>query len=131
MPRPGWVDVAGGKLTTYRLIAEQVVDRVLRHLGRKAPACRTATEPLLSEEDVRGASGILPPEPSRELVRHYCQREWAVHLDDVLRRRTSWHYYHPHCGEIAAQAARWMAEVLGWDDAARDRELARYRGQPD
>ena len=28
MPEPGWFDVAGGKLTTYRLMAEQTVDKV-------------------------------------------------------------------------------------------------------
>jgi glycerol-3-phosphate dehydrogenase len=27
-------------------------------------------------------------------VEHYCTNEWAVHLDDVMVRRTSWHYYH-------------------------------------
>ena len=46
MPEPGWFDVAGGKLTTYRRIAQQVVDRVVRYQGRKAEPCRTATEPL-------------------------------------------------------------------------------------
>ncbi len=46
MPKPGWFDVAGGKLTTYRLIGEQVVDRLLKHMGKKSPPCRTAEEPL-------------------------------------------------------------------------------------
>ncbi|MFH1920779.1 MAG: glycerol-3-phosphate dehydrogenase/oxidase, partial [Planctomycetota bacterium] len=59
MPRPGWLDVAGGKLTTYRLIAQQVVDRVTGHLGREAVPCRTAVEPLLEPETVRDLSGIL------------------------------------------------------------------------
>lgn len=127
MPEPGWIDVAGGKLTTYRLIAEQVVDRVLRHLDRKAPACRTAVEPLLDAEDPLGASGILPPEVRPELVEHYCRHEWAVHLDDVLLRRTSWHYYRPDRDQIAEQVANWMARVLGWDDSAKQAELARYR----
>ena len=48
MPKPGWIDVAGGKLTTYRLIGEQVVDRVVKHLGKKTPPCRTAEEPLVN-----------------------------------------------------------------------------------
>ena len=126
MPEPGWLDVAGGKLTTYRLIAEQVVDRVLRHLDRKAPPCRTAVEPLLEAEDTLGPSGILPPEIRAELVEHYCQDEWAVHLDDVMLRRTSWHYYYPDRDRIAEQVAGWMAEVLGWDEARREDEMARY-----
>jgi glycerol-3-phosphate dehydrogenase len=33
MSEPGWFDVAGGKLTTYRLMAEQTVDRVCEYLG--------------------------------------------------------------------------------------------------
>jgi glycerol-3-phosphate dehydrogenase len=127
MPAPGWIDVAGGKLTTYRLIAEQVVERVFRHLGRKAPACRTAAEGLLEGDAGEAASGILPPKVRRETVEHYCQSEWAVHLDDVMLRRTSWHYYRPDAERIAVDAAGWMAEVLGWDESRKEAELARYR----
>jgi glycerol-3-phosphate dehydrogenase len=38
--------MAGGKLTTYRSMAEEAVDRVGALLGRELPPCRTATEPL-------------------------------------------------------------------------------------
>ncbi len=41
---PGLIQVAGGKLTGYRRIAEQVVDRVARHLGTKT---RSTTEHVL------------------------------------------------------------------------------------
>ncbi len=44
------VSVAGGKLTTYRLMAEKVVDRVCRRLGVKNP-CRTAEVPLPGSEE--------------------------------------------------------------------------------
>jgi len=37
----GLVSIIGGKLTTYRNLSEQAVDRVGRLLGRKLPACRT------------------------------------------------------------------------------------------
>jgi glycerol-3-phosphate dehydrogenase len=47
MAEPGWLDVAGGKLTTYRLIAQQAVDRLLQYLRRDRVHCRTADEPLL------------------------------------------------------------------------------------
>ena len=30
-PEPGWWDVAGGKLTTYRLMGEQTVDQIVRN----------------------------------------------------------------------------------------------------
>ena len=34
--------MTGGKLTTYRLMAEQTVDRVFKFLARPRAACRTA-----------------------------------------------------------------------------------------
>lgn len=45
---PGLVHVLGGKYTTHRAIAEAVVTRLLRRLGRHDPGCRTATTPLWS-----------------------------------------------------------------------------------
>jgi len=125
-PAPGWWDVAGGKLTTYRLMAEQTMDQVQRFLGHPADGCSTATEPLLSPEEVAGVSAIVPPQVTREAVAHYCRREWVVHLDDVMVRRAGWHYYHTNAAEIAAQVADWMADELGWDETTKQTELSRY-----
>jgi glycerol-3-phosphate dehydrogenase len=44
-----FVTVTGGKLTTYRLMAEKTADLVCRRLGVKSP-CRTRTVPLPSNE---------------------------------------------------------------------------------
>ncbi len=126
MPEPGWIDVAGGKLTTYRLMAEQTVDLVGKHLKTKLPACRTGKEPLL-EPAAAAFSGVLPPPSTREAVEHYCKQEWAVHLDDVMLRRSSWHYYDKDAASVAEQTAAWMKDLLGWDDATRRAELDRYR----
>jgi glycerol-3-phosphate dehydrogenase len=132
-PEPGWWDVAGGKLTTYRLMAEQTVDALVKQLseangsqGRFAP-CRTADEPLLSAAEITGVSGLLPPELTRRAVEHYCAAEWAVHLDDVMVRRTSWHYYHRDAAAKAERVADWMAELQGWRGDERAAELERYR----
>ena len=125
MPQPGWLDIAGGKLTTYRLIAEQAVDRLLGHLGREAPPCRTAHTPLIPPEAVAGNSGIVPPERSAELVRYFCADEWAVHLDDVMTRRTGWRHYHRDAQPMAAEVAGWMAEIFGWDKCQEEAEVAR------
>ena len=38
--------VAGGKLTTYRKMAEEAVDMIGGSLGRKLPPCTTAEVPL-------------------------------------------------------------------------------------
>lgn len=129
-PRPGWLDVAGGKLTTYRLIAEQVVNRVFSHLGRRSLPCRTATEMLVEPDAAKGISAIVPPDVSPEAIRHYCQNEWAVHLDDVMLRRGGWHYYRSDAPEVARQVAAEMARLLDWDAARTESELARYGEVP-
>ena len=67
-PSPGGVvTVTGGKLTTYREMAEDTVDAVLRHLGRSA-RCRTRRLPL------RGAQGFAEPagtDPMAHLAHRY------------------------------------------------------------
>lgn len=111
----GMLSVAGGKLTTYRLIARAV----LRELGYRVPAtpvplpgaadpaavaaqldvdpplalhlARTygslAHEVLSVSEDLRPlAPGA--PEVAAQVV-YAREREWAVDADDVLRRRTT------------------------------------------
>jgi glycerol-3-phosphate dehydrogenase len=136
-PEPGWWDVAGGKLTTYRLMGEQTVDQMVKwlhgfqglhelHRNGEATRCRTAEEPLLPAAETAGVSAILPPERSRKTVEHYVGREWAVHLDDVMVRRTSWHWYFADAPRIAERVADWMGELLGWSVEDRRAELARY-----
>ncbi len=127
MAAPGWVDVAGGKLTTYRLIAEQTVDLLVRFLGNVKRRCPTAEKPLLAGCDGPQGSGILPPQPSAERVQYYCTREWAMHLDDVMIRRTSWRHYLADHEALADQVATWMAETLGWDSQRLSEERSRYR----
>ena len=124
---PGWWDIAGGKLTTYRLMGEQMVDRVVAHLGRKAPQCRTALEPLLPPAELGERSGIAPPAVEQATVEHYCRHEWAVHVQDVMIRRTSWHHYWSEAPQMAEQVAGWMAAILGWSAEQTAAELAAYQ----
>lgn len=119
-----WMDVAGGKLTTYRLMAEQAVDRIVKSLNRPAPPCETANVPLSEGDDAFG--GVLPPEVSRNAVEHCCRDEWAMHLDDVMVRRTGWRYAHRDV-RLADRVAEWMAACCGWDRRRTDDELHRYR----
>jgi glycerol-3-phosphate dehydrogenase len=42
----GLISIVGGKLTTYRRLAEQTVDAVFGKLGRETPSCETASLPL-------------------------------------------------------------------------------------
>lgn len=50
----GLFSVTGVKYTTARAVAEATVDRVVRSLGREAPACRTAEAPVAG-----GGSGAI------------------------------------------------------------------------
>ena len=81
---------------------------------------------MLPATETDGLSGILPPEFGRRPVEHYVARKWAVHLDDVMVRRTSWHYYFRDATAKADQVADWMGELLGWTQAQRATELNRY-----
>lgn len=122
MASPGWFDVAGGKLTTYRLMAEQAVDQVGRFLGARLRRSPTAELPL-----TRGPhSGVLPPPVDRSVVAECCRNEWATGLEDVMLRRTSWHFYRPDRAAVAERVSRWVADELGWDEGRRADELARY-----
>ncbi|MDX6696274.1 MAG: glycerol-3-phosphate dehydrogenase [Blastocatellia bacterium] len=42
----GLLSIAGGKLTTYRQLAEQAVNLLFKKLGRASPRCATAQTPL-------------------------------------------------------------------------------------
>jgi glycerol-3-phosphate dehydrogenase len=81
---------------------------------------------LLPPSETNGVSAILPPEFGRRPVEHYVAREWAMHLDDVMVRRTSWHWYYRDAAAKAKQVADWMAELLAWSAETRQAELDRY-----
>lgn len=78
----GLTSVIGGKLSTYRTLAEQVTDRLFRELGRKPPPCRTAALPLVP--------GDWQPDPA---------------APDAAEQRRLWLIYGPRAGGIF-QAAR-------------------------
>ena len=122
MSEPGWFEVTGGKLTTYRLMAEQTVDRVCEHLGGTWRACATAATPLPSGPFSR----VLPPAFGRDAVEYFCRHEWMVHLDDLLLRRASWHFYEKDTERVAREAVQWIAQDLGWDTERTEKELRRY-----
>lgn len=49
----GMFSILGGKLTTYRLMAEKMVDVIMGQLGLKVP-CKTASLPLEGQEELSG-----------------------------------------------------------------------------
>ncbi len=49
---PGFTSIAGGKYTTYRVMAEDVIDAAVVGLGRPVPPSSTETIPLIGAVDV-------------------------------------------------------------------------------
>lgn len=82
----GLVSLVGGKITTYRELAQETVDAVFEKLGRKPPKCRTAKIPLPgatvehfeSFADVFAATSGLDEATARRLVRVYGTRAVEV-----------------------------------------------------
>jgi glycerol-3-phosphate dehydrogenase len=173
-PAPGLVTIAGGKWTTYRVMAADTVNTVAESFANPIPESRTEEVPLhgsagyhhLWEARRRiAADSGLPlhqierllgrygsdvddllalieeqPELGRPLpgaenylaaeVQYAATHEAALHLSDVLTRRTRISIEVPDRGLTAAEAsAEILAPVLGWDDAATERELAHYRAR--
>lgn len=169
---PGMVVVAGGKYTTYRVMAHDAVDAVIPFMGRDVPASVTAQLPLLgatgyramenrvpllaaqwglSEEYVThllGRYGSLAPEvvqliaedPSwaeplagapaylRAEVAYAVRNEAALHVEDVLVRRTRVAMEYAHRGaESAAAVAEILGAELGWDGERIAQEAELYR----
>ncbi|QQE12397.1 glycerol-3-phosphate dehydrogenase/oxidase [Planctomycetota bacterium] len=124
--KEGWLDIGGGKLTTYRLMAEETIDIIVKKLSKKFEKCRTADEPLLAVGLKEDYTGIVPCNVSREAVHYYCTEEWAKTLTDVMVRRSSWQHYHQEDDLIADQVSQWMAEILGWNETERQKQLADY-----
>ena len=79
---PGLVTVVGGKLTTYRQLAEEAVDDVFTRLARTSPPCSTRTRPLpgaAAPPAAPPAPGLLSPQTTRRLTRLYGGRAHLVH----------------------------------------------------
>jgi glycerol-3-phosphate dehydrogenase len=150
----GVITVTGGKLTTYRQMAEDTVDEVLTTLGRKA-RCRTRRLRLLgttsdrpvSDPDLMARHGALALEvmrptdddPSlleplvpgftylRAEALYAASHEMARTLDDVLTRRTRARLLDRDASLAAApDVARLIAPVLGWDEAEIQRQMAAF-----
>ncbi len=98
------------------------------YLGAAMPPSPTARVPLAEGDAGAGQySGVLPPPLEASVVAHCCKNEWTRRLDDLLLRRTSWHYYHLAHQDVADQASRWMAGELGWSEEQRQSEVERYQ----
>ncbi|MDY7105424.1 MAG: glycerol-3-phosphate dehydrogenase/oxidase [Actinomycetota bacterium] len=171
---PGLISVAGGKYTTYRVMAADAVDMAARNLPRRVPPSPTENVPLWGADGYTASwnrrhqlaeeSGLHPTRIEHLLRRYgsgidelldlvadrpelaepvpggdaYLQAELtyaaasegALHLDDVLTRRTRLSIETFHRGVASARTgAERMAEVLGWDDATIAAEVQHYEAR--
>jgi glycerol-3-phosphate dehydrogenase len=171
---PGLVVVAGGKYTTYRVMAKDAVDAAVHGLDRRAPASCTETVPLIgadgypalwnSRARLSAANGVhvariehllrrygslaeevlalidkdrelgYPLEGAEDYLRaevvYAASHEGALHLEDVLARRTRISFETFDRGVRSARpAAELMAGALEWDAARVEREIADYTAQ--
>jgi glycerol-3-phosphate dehydrogenase len=151
----GMVTLAGGKLTTARAFAAQVMDHVAGKLGRPRPAPRSERRPpprwdgdgvptRLAEIYGRRAAEIVAlarqwpeldrpictsgPTTAAEIV-HAVEREKARTLGDILLRRTGLAFDPCRGLDCAAEAARLVAPLLGWDEAGVARAVAEYQAE--
>ncbi|KSZ59158.1 glycerol-3-phosphate dehydrogenase [Rhodococcus pyridinivorans KG-16] len=171
---PGLVAIAGGKYTTYRVMAEDAVDLAAEDIPARIASSITEKVPLVGAdgyfalvnqtmhlaeqyglhpyrvkhlldrygslvEDVlslaKGRPELLEPltdapQYLQVEVVYGAAAEGALHLEDLLARRTRISIEYPHRGlHCAEQTARLVAPVLGWDDAMIDREVATYQAR--
>ena len=150
----GVITVTGGKLTTYRQMAEDTVDQVMISLGRRA-RCRTrrlrligtTTDRPVSDPDLMTRYGALslevmepvaddpsllePLVPGLGYVRaeavYAVRHEMARSLDDVLSRRTRARLLDRQATVASARSvADLIAPHLGWDAAEIDRQVQSF-----
>jgi glycerol-3-phosphate dehydrogenase len=118
-------------------MAELTLDEIVKWLKSmngshlEITPCSTAEKPLLSPAEIQGISGILPADFNQRNVEHFCSNEWAVHLDDIMIRRSGWHYYSRNAKQKATEAAQWMAAALDWSQTKLEKELERYQSLAD
>ena len=170
-PVPGLVLVAGGKYTTYRVMAKDAVDAAVHALPWKVPKSCTDTVPIIGGDGFQAAwnqrqaradrAGIHvawvehllrrygtltdelldlvrekpelgePLEGAPEYLRveayYAALAEGALHLDDILTRRTRISIETFDRGQSSARhVAELVAPVLGWDQPTIDDEVTHY-----
>lgn len=101
------ITLTGGKFTTHRKVAEQVIDQAAHMLGSHAPS-------LTRERPLPPHFAITPE--------YVLQHEWAEHLTDWAFRRTP-HGYTRRLDNLPLIAKTFQA-YLGWDEHTLEQEMS-------
>ncbi|WP_049893489.1 anaerobic glycerol-3-phosphate dehydrogenase subunit GlpA [Halogranum rubrum] len=81
---PGMTSIVGGKLTTYRMMAEQISDHVCEKLGVDAE-CRTADVPLPGSEDFTVLRDYMEEFGLRSPIGRRSAQRLGSRTDEVLK----------------------------------------------
>jgi len=142
----GLVSVAGGKWTTYRRMAEGIVDRAAAVAGLPVRASTTAAlalhaSPGAPDDDVFGTDRAIIdglPGAARRVhpaftlseaeVRHGARCEQARNVEDLLARRHRALFIDAAAAiEAAPAVAAILAEELGWSSAQTTESTEAFR----
>ncbi|HEX9221049.1 MAG TPA: glycerol-3-phosphate dehydrogenase/oxidase [Gemmatimonadaceae bacterium] len=137
--RAGVINVTGGKLTTYRSMAAEIVDRVQDALGQPTKVAATDSVELPGadrpEEIARlqsDDSSLSPPlveglpYTGAHLV-YGVQKELAQTLSDLLIRRVHLAFEtRDHGKNVARRAADIVAPLLGWNDQTKSARVREF-----
>jgi glycerol-3-phosphate dehydrogenase len=105
---------------------------VVEHLLERYGTLTTEVLGLVDDDPALGRPLVGAPEYLRAEVVYAALAEGALHLDDVLTRRTRISIETPHRGlESVAEVAELVGGVLGWDDETRAYEVEHYRSRVD
>jgi glycerol-3-phosphate dehydrogenase len=135
----GVINVTGGKLTTYRSMAAEIVDRIQDALGRERRRAPTDTVELPGSDRTKNIAELQRADPAlaaplveglpytgAHLV-HGVRREMALTLSDLLIRRTHLAFEtRDHGRSAASRAADIVAPLLGWSEATRQDRIREY-----
>jgi len=132
-PGKGCINVSGGKLTTFRIIALDAL--------KAASLIDTATYQRLYKQKNVFSHDITWPQGLGDPLAQFPNNDqlliwwrWAIryeqvhHLDDLLLRRTHVGNHQRDGGLALLQAnAQWLQRELGWSEQRWQQEVARYQ----
>jgi glycerol-3-phosphate dehydrogenase len=135
----GVINVTGGKLTTYRSMSAEIVDRVQEALGVKRSPARTDEAELPGGERSKEIAALQREDPG--LAEHLVsglpytgahlvygvKRELAQTLSDLLIRRGHLAFEtRDHGRGVAPRAAEIVAPLLGWNDETKRARIREF-----
>jgi glycerol-3-phosphate dehydrogenase len=121
----GLISIIGGKYTTYRAVAEEVVNLACQRGNKRTAPCRTAGESLALEFPPELISASSQP-GFIDAVRQAVDYEMAMSVGDFLFRRTTLGYTEPRREELARRVADEMQKLQGWSEDEKSRQLRRF-----